>query len=510
MPVLLCLTAILLALTLAHCCEGSGSHETPPSPFVQTSYGPVTGTSVMAADKEVLVFSGVPFAKAPLGDLRYHLAQDPDSWQEPMSCIKLAPACYQRELYPGSGMKIAKKMIEDGTMSEDCLRLNLWVPAGKQNLTTMVWIFGGGFFSGSPSDPTYDGAELAARGNVIVANINYRLGPFGFVHFGDEAVPSNLGLLDQRQALRFLHQNIRLFGGDETKITLFGNSAGAASVSAHLVAKKSWPYFNRAIVQSGVMNAPWTQNSPEKERNGTLELLRKLNCNSGNTTESVRCLRSVQPMSIITAATELSQQYQSRFFVPVNEDRQFFEGNALMAIAGGAMKNCSILIGYNTDDGSFLIPLILRDVMIDNPQAAINHAQAEKVLTAMFQDISYTASQSLQRHVFRREPVGRNTTVADRYFYRDSIIKAGTEHFFTCSIKEFADQMANTNSSVFMYHFAEPWTVKNLPSWMGVTHGLEIDYVFARYLKHRADYSKKTEIFSQAVADIWTSFAKEG
>ena len=117
-----------------------------------------------------------------------------------------------------------------------------------------MWIYGGGFSSGSVSIPFYDGIILALKGDVIVVAMNYRLGALGFLATDDPSAPGNVGLLDQQLALRWVHDHIAPFGGDPARVTLFGESAGAASIGHHLLAASSDPLFRSAIMQSGVVN----------------------------------------------------------------------------------------------------------------------------------------------------------------------------------------------------------------------------------------------------------------
>merc|ERR1712180_553682 len=120
----------------------------------------------------------------------------------------------------------------------------------------MVWIHGGGVVAGSAVQTDYNGIPLAALGDVIVVTINYRLNVFGFLTTGDEALPGNLGLMDQIKALEWIKENIGAFGGDSNRITIFGESAGSASVNFHMISPRSRGLFNRAVLQSGTAFTP--------------------------------------------------------------------------------------------------------------------------------------------------------------------------------------------------------------------------------------------------------------
>uniref|UniRef100_A0A915DV68 Carboxylic ester hydrolase n=1 Tax=Ditylenchus dipsaci TaxID=166011 RepID=A0A915DV68_9BILA len=148
-------------------------------------------------------------------------------------------------------------------VDEDCLTLNIWVPE-KHDGTVMVWIYGGGFSQ-------VEGA--------IVVNINYRLGAFGFLYFGaGSPVPGNMGLLDQQMALRWVNENIAYFGGDPRRVTLFGESSGGASASAHLFAQGSKNYFTKLIAKSGSILNNWATKPKEVILDISLTLAKRLNC----------------------------------------------------------------------------------------------------------------------------------------------------------------------------------------------------------------------------------------
>jgi len=135
-----------------------------------------------------------------------------------------------------------------------------------------VWIHGGGFVVGSSTESVYDGRVLAAKGDVIVASMQYRLGPLGFLSFCNESAPGNVGLLDQQLAMDWIHKHIADFGGDPTRVTLFGNSAGAASVGYHLLSPGSDNLFRSAILQSGTPIAHWAFIEPEEAKERAYKL----------------------------------------------------------------------------------------------------------------------------------------------------------------------------------------------------------------------------------------------
>nr|pir hypothetical protein Y48B6A.15 - Caenorhabditis elegans [Caenorhabditis elegans] len=164
---------------------------------LETKLGDIKGTEFFFLSKKIRTFFGVPFAEPAVEDFRFRKPREKKQWRGLYDATKPANACFQtRDNYNtsfwGSEMWNANTQI-----SEDCLYLNIWAPADAYNLTVMVWFFGGGFYSGSPSLSIYDGKALTSTQNVIVVNINYRLGPFGFLYLGHPDAPGNMGLLDQ-------------------------------------------------------------------------------------------------------------------------------------------------------------------------------------------------------------------------------------------------------------------------------------------------------------------------
>ncbi|HZC43796.1 MAG TPA: carboxylesterase family protein, partial [Acidobacteriaceae bacterium] len=216
---------------------------------VVTDRGRIQGS--LSQDGKVRAFLGIPYAAPPVGPLRWKPPQPVAAWSGVRSATSFGPRCMQTELFPDM-------VFRDSGPSEDCLTLNVWAPAAKAStpLPVMVWIHGGGFVSGGSSEPRQDGEHLARKG-VIIVSMNYRLGIFGFfalpslVAESAQHAAGNYGLMDQAAALNWVHRNIAAFGGDPTKVTIFGESAGSISVSAQMASPLSRDLFVGAIGESG-------------------------------------------------------------------------------------------------------------------------------------------------------------------------------------------------------------------------------------------------------------------
>ena len=232
--------------------------------FAETKNGSVTwpfahnnslkGTKWNVNGSTVNEFLGIPFAKPPLGNLRFAPPVESDPWTGELDATKRPCTCWQYLFGEFDMNNPAARIWTNNTeMSEDCLYLNVWTPtkSSKTNgkLPVMVWIFGGGFFSGSSTLDVYDGKFLAGLENVVVVSMQYRLGPFGFLYLMSH-VDGNMGLLDQQLALKWVQKYISYFNGDPNEVTIFGESAGAVSVGLQYLAPSSRTLFKRFIMQS--------------------------------------------------------------------------------------------------------------------------------------------------------------------------------------------------------------------------------------------------------------------
>ncbi len=226
----------------------------PINRIIQVGEGPIEG--VPAGDPRYTVFRGVPFARPPVGALRWTAAQEPKRRDALLRCDRFAPAAWQREQTKGGFYQ--KEFWNDAVpMSEDCLYLNIWTPdtTGTERLPILFWIHGGGFEVGYSYEKEFDG-EAICRRDCILVSVAYRVGALGFfAHPGlsarnPDGVSGNYGLTDCVQALRWVRKNAPAFGGDPDRVTIFGQSAGGGMVQALATCPPAKGLFARAIVQS--------------------------------------------------------------------------------------------------------------------------------------------------------------------------------------------------------------------------------------------------------------------
>ena len=198
---------------------------------VQTKLGKIEG--IPAADPRITAFKGIPFAKPPVGELRWHAPVPAEKWEGTLKAWNFAPISVQPTPYYDPNDLYCREwsVDKDIPMSEDCLYLNVWTPANEadEKLPVYVWIYGGGFQTGFTAEMEFDGERIARR-KIVVVTLAYRLNMFGFMCHKDITAenpdePANFGLLDQRMALKWVKENIQAFGGDPDNITIGGQSA---------------------------------------------------------------------------------------------------------------------------------------------------------------------------------------------------------------------------------------------------------------------------------------------
>ncbi|XP_025028950.1 putative inactive carboxylesterase 4 isoform X2 [Python bivittatus] len=281
----------------------------PPSPpQVLTRHGALRGQRirVAGAETDVEAFLGIPFARPPVGPLRFSRPQPVDPWTGVRDATSRPPMCLQDPLVGQALSDAFTNRAENVSwpVREDCLYLNIYTPADAEKagrLPVMVWIHGGGLLLGAAS--TYDGSVLSACENVVVVAIQYRLGILGFYSTGDEHARGNWGLLDQVAALQWIQENIADFGGDPTSVTIFGNSAGGFSSSAHVLSPLSKGLFHKAISESGVAILDVLLDAhPEKL---ATKIAESVSCPTCSSAEMVHCLRGKTESEILLATLKM-------------------------------------------------------------------------------------------------------------------------------------------------------------------------------------------------------------
>ncbi|GIY83413.1 acetylcholinesterase-1, partial [Caerostris darwini] len=311
----------------------------------------IIGQSVLFMNTEINEYLGIPYAKPPIGDLRFKKTKPLRPCPEVVNAKRLPPACpqYSEDPYPW--------YVNSSYQSEDCLYLNIWTPADaspENRKAVMYWIHGGAYKYGSISE-LYSGVPLAAFGNIIVVTVNYRLGPLGFLSLGTKDAPGNAGLWDVLEGLRWVNRNIVYFGGDELRITIAGESVGSSMVGFLAVSPLAKGLFARQIMQSGSPAEPTSTNST---RNILLaqKLAETVGCAGDNSTvqddpeDVIQCLKDVDSDTLIEASYRLDPLSQLDF-VPQQGDK-LLPVNPSSAIFEGSFRCRQLLIGVTKDEGS--------------------------------------------------------------------------------------------------------------------------------------------------------------
>uniref|UniRef100_A0A1B6LGE3 Carboxylic ester hydrolase n=1 Tax=Graphocephala atropunctata TaxID=36148 RepID=A0A1B6LGE3_9HEMI len=326
--------------------------------IIHTKLGQLRGLvkhSVLT-EKSYYSFRGIPYGKPPLGELRFKAPQPFGSWEGIRDALEDGNVPIQPHLIPQPGVET----VSDG--DEDCLCLNVYInelPDEKRpKKPVIVSIHGGGFIGGSGSSKA-NGPDNFMYGDLVVVSFNYRCGAFGFLSLENEEVPGNAGLKDQTLALKWVRDNIDSFGGDPNNVTIFGISAGGASVGYQLISPSSKGLFHKAILQSGFALNPWALQVNPREQ--AIKLAKTLGCASEEPEEVLRFLQSVPAVDIVVATKKLSTAKASSMrtltlmFTPcveVSGPEPFLSDVPHKIMESGLFNDVPVIMGCTVKEGS--------------------------------------------------------------------------------------------------------------------------------------------------------------
>ncbi|XP_055627029.1 acetylcholinesterase-like [Toxorhynchites rutilus septentrionalis] len=482
----------------------------PPAerPVVLVRQGKLRGiTAVLPNGTRYHYFKGIPYAKPPVGELRFKPPIPLEKFDKPlMDCILEQSDCVQEDLF-----------THQVVGSEMGLYINIFTPyfvdTDQPKYPVMVFIHGGGFLAGSGSSIFYNPIHLVQEG-VIVVTMNYRLGPLGFLSFPSAGIVGNAGLKDQLLVFRWIRENISQFCGDPDNVTVFGESAGSISTYLHYLSPNSRKYFNRVICQSGI---PCTEtffqaNGNEKARELAKILGYKGNCDK----EALKTLMEAPASALIkhqhkVLTTEEKRAGVKFAFMPVIEesasDDSIITETPEAIIKSSNNLDMPIIDGCNSGEG------ILTLFLMKNRYDVINSEPERFVPQLLGTSTSLNRvelGKEIRKFYFDDKEVDRSTAdelsdvMADNYFITNSVINAEWMAKYQPNIRHYHYR--------FTYHGQFSITKKlfNQSQAKGACHGDDVFYIFSPpYLPKLPESSTECQV-RNTFAKLWTNFAKYG
>jgi len=433
----------------------------------------INGTFVGKKTDDVIAFRGIPYVgKQPVGELR---------WKAPIDvtpCDSVYEAYYNAKAAPQPEVELSSYYFQD----EDCLYLNVWKSAEDttENKPVIVWIHGGAYAYGGTVDPLYDFHNFVEEApDIIVVSVAYRLSVLGFFHLShlpdgkDYPDAQNLGLMDQLQALKWVHENIAGFGGDPYNVTIMGESAGGGSVTSLSLVKGSHQYFNKVIALSG---NPGLSTSTEEAIACTNELMEALDC------KTVADLQNVDVQKLVSVATELLPLRTAP-----ERDGNFLPRNPWEAVANGEVKDITFLHGVNKDEMNYFL------VGMGGPEPFNEWAadrQAKKL--ALMTDGEKALVES-----FCGDVKGESYEPYCKWF---------SQLMFNAPCIRLSEEQTKAGGKSYTYYF----TVESSLPLMKSAHGMALAPLF-KHPELNGDTGREFDAtFSKTMRKMWVQFAKTG
>eukprot|EP00162_Nutomonas_longa_P011293 comp20467_c0_seq1/m.41239 comp20467_c0_seq1/g.41239 ORF comp20467_c0_seq1/g.41239 comp20467_c0_seq1/m.41239 type:complete len:568 (-) comp20467_c0_seq1:42-1745(-) len=447
---------------------------------VETTAGSVRGYTAQG----VRIFKGVPFAAPPVGALRFRPPQPPQRWSGVRDATKWGPGCTQVCTLP--------PVFCPRQTSEDCLTLNVFAPECGSNLPVLYFIHGGAYVAGASGVDVYDGQTFARKG-VVVVTVNYRLGAFGFLVDGRRA-QGNMGILDQQLGLKWVRDNIARFGGDPSKVTLAGESAGAGSVGIHLVNDESKQLFSKVIMESNPFSIRFRDNT--EALRAARKLLKKADC------KDLECLYNLSAERLNTASDDVSllgiSHVSFEEVLPWSPtiDGTIVRDETLRQVQAGRAARVPIIIGSNTDEGMMFVRL----------------ASKKPVNSFIYTALVGMLFEGKAMSVLRRYPPSLRFVDKNR----GSLDEIVTDFVFACPARKFVAEQAR-NSPVYRYWYngslragEDMYSAKYNYCVPKVCHGAELPAVFNSFAAIGYNAPQDVSAMSNKMQDAWVSFVKTG
>ncbi|XP_050360135.1 cholinesterase 2-like [Nymphalis io] len=453
-------------------------------PLVDTQQGLIRG--LRADDGDYSMFLGIPYARVdednPFGKSTPH-----PKFDDIFEAYDDSAICPQVEEF---GNTIVGSL--------DCLHLNVYVPnkaSSRNKLPVLVWIYGGGFTIGFANRYLY-GPKFLVQHDVILVTLNYRLGPYGFMCLDTPEVPGNQGLKDQLLGMRWVKENIGYFGGDTNKITLMGESAGAASVEYHLYSNQE-RLFNQAILQSGSALSPWAL--VESDPTVPLKIAERLGYQTEDLSEALAFLKGIDTKLVIAATSELDLGFRACVEKQFDDDEGFLTEHP-QNVDVPKVRNMPVLSGFNSNED--LVNYAYKTA--DEYLSVFNNL----LKTTFNYDDDFTAMEDIVRHFY----IG-DEEVSDEV--KGSITDFSSDFRFTYpvqrSLKKFLE---NGAKDIFQYVFSYSGgrnfakTIENVTG-DGASHADEIGYLFDLSYDKATPSEDDQRIIDQ-MTTLWTNFVKYG
>ncbi|KAL5005368.1 hypothetical protein ScPMuIL_018824 [Solemya velum] len=479
----------------------------------KTDKGRVRGIRQTVHRKQVDVFLGIPFAEPPVGRYRFRLPIPKDPWTHVWNATVKPSACMQG--YDGQFGNFSGAWVwnPNTTPSEDCLYLNVWTPVTPtKNKAVFVWIYGGGFYSGSAVLDIYDGKYIAALNDIIVVSMQYRVGSLGYLAMGHTEAPGNAGMYDQAAALDWIQTNIHEFGGSHMNVTIVGESAGAVSVGMHLVSPRTRGLFNRAILQSGAPHAAWATYSKEEALRRGRVLAKHLDCGYEDVGRAIRCLKKVPAESFPMAdfSSEITVGIIQFPFVPIVDGRFLIE-EPEVSLMRGNFKKTEILIGSNKNEGNYFLIYAEPKVFPMTNSCLLSHERFNLTMDTLF--THFPRFPEIINNFGKEAIIFQYTNwkdTSDQEMNRIMIDQSIGDFHFTCPGIDLAERYAAAGQDVYYYYFEHRSSIHVWPQWTGVMHADEINFVFGEPLMPGSRYTQHEKKLSKQIMGYWTNFAKTG